>query len=294
MKDNLAEQYLIPLKQGLESLEFRTQLAFAVNSRRLHKGSPHHEELLSTDQPGAIRKIAWWMRERQEIASMQFCYVNTLVDPGRSDPAFAVFSSLRTILDSAAILCWLTQLSIDSEERVRRSIIVRISDSVEELELFEVQGASEQILSERVELLNEIASVSHHFGLQIQRRQDGQVVSTTPGKPPTREIVESCLKMQSEYDQCSMIVRETLGHFRDQQFRKTDRLNAAASTTDWGAPISPEQLIFVGQTNARAITRILWSFGRYFDWECDLIAQWLEPLYDTMNISADHRFWRSP
>lgn len=132
------------------------------------------------------------------------------------------------MLDSAAILCWLTQLSIHSEERVQRSIIVRISDSVEEIERFEALEYDEQILSDRVERLNEIASVSHHFGLQIQRQQDGQVVNTTPGKPPAREIVESCLKMGSEYDQCSMLAHETLGHFRDQQFRETSRLNADA------------------------------------------------------------------
>ena len=293
MKDNLAEQYLVPLKRGLQELEFRTKLKFAAHWNRPLKDSQHHAELLSTDQPNAIRKTAWWATELMETASRQFCSVNGLVDRGRSVPAFAMFTSVRTMLDSAAILCWLTQLSIHSEERVQRSIIVRISDSVEQIERFEALEYDEQILSDRVERLNEIASVSHHFGLQIQRQQDGQVVNTTPGKPPAREIVESCLKMGSEYDQCSMLTHETLGHFRDQQLRETSRLNAAASTTGLDTPISTEQLIFLGQTNAIAFTRAFWSFGRYFGWEYDLTVNWLETIFDKMLIADSHRFWRT-
>ncbi len=293
MKDNLAEQYLVPLKRGLELLEFRTQVEFADHWNRPHKDSQHHAELLLTDHPGAFRKTAKWATDLLETASWQFCRVNGLVDQGSSAPAFAMFAGVRTMLNSAAILCWLTQPSIDSEERVRRSIIVRISESVGGIEFLEALGSYRPNIDDRVMLLNELASLSLHFGLQIQRRQDGQVVNTTPGKPPAREIAERCLKMGSEYDQCSMLADQMLGQFRDQQFRKSNRLNTAASATGRDTPISPEQLIFLGQTNAIAFTRAFWSFGHYFGWECDLNVNWLEDIFDKMHISDDHRFWRT-
>ncbi len=222
-------------------------------------------------------------------------FIRSVVDPALS---FAVWTSVRVVLESSALAAWLFDTDIAVKIRVQRSLAFRYEGLEQHLKLLKSIGrqAEQDKLVKRIDSI-ESEAIALGFNKVIDRK--GRRIGIGQVMPSVTEIIRDILNEEKAYRILSAVAH---GHFWAlQQLGMQTVIDQ--STTSWDSiqadtkalqkHLRPEGVGYLCVMTASVFTKALWRASNLFDWDRVRLKEILESNFDRIGFSMAIRHWRS-
>ena len=221
-------------------------------------------------------------------------FIRCVAEPALS---FAVWTNVRTVLESSALAAWLLDEHISVKERVQRSLAFRYEGLEQQRKLLNSIGRHKERdgLMQRIDSIEQSA-VSLGYSSVVDKNQKrigiGQVM------PPITEIIRDVLDEETTYRILSGVAHGHSWALTQLGMQVLDTQNCTAwdaidaNTKSVQKHLRPEGVGYLCAIVATAYTKALWHTAHLFDWNPNHLEGILERNFDRMNLTEAVRHWR--
>jgi hypothetical protein len=281
------------LRDGLSVLRDELANYVRANGYEPQPQSPAERELTRFPRPESVHTAHGQACMLVEVTADQLtAFIKTVSDPVET---IAPYTCVRSLLEAAALSCWILDPAIDARIRVARSLALRYEGILQQQKWARAAGEDPGKASTR---LDEVAKVAQSLGYQAIKDARGQHCGAGMRMPSVTDIIRDMLDEEPLYRLLSAVAH---GHHW-----AIHRLSfALAPSQDSISPISGANLRGVTkQANvvgfamlviaaAIALARTAWYHARYLGWDRSTLATLLERHFDQLGATHAVRFWRA-
>lgn len=255
-------------------------------------GSVGEAEIKTFTRPESVHTAqsqAWIL---VEVTSDQLtAFLKTVSEPVET---IAPYTCVRSLIEGAALACWLFDPAITGFDRVARSIAFRYEGMLQQLRWARAAGTDPAIAESR---LADIASLAFSLGYKPIIDRNGRHTGAGMHLPSVTDLIGSILGEEDHYRLLSAIAH---GHHWALQQLSFDR----APHFDGASPLSGANLSGVVKAanvtafglfsliSARALAKTVWYQASYLGWDQRQLRAMLDDVFDRLGSTNDIRFWR--
>ena len=281
------------LRDGATRLrDVLSQLVIA-NGYDPRPNSPAAVELQTFARPQSVHTAhgqAWMLVE--VTADQLTAFLKTVTEPVET---VAPYTCVRSLLEAAALSCWLLDPDVDAQTRVGRSIALRYQGMEQQLKWARSAGEDPQKASV---LLDNIAKVATSLGYPPQSTSHGKRIGAGTPMPAVTELIRDMLGEEPLYRLLSAVAHGHHWAIQKLSFARDPR-------QDTLSPISGEQLRGVTKEpnlmamgmlafeSALALARVTWYQALYLGWDRNAVVAVLDSHFHEFGAQQAVRFWRA-
>lgn len=227
-----------------------------------------------------------------EVASDQLtAFVKTITEPVE---AMAPYTCTRSLLEAAALACWLLDPSIDTRTRVGRSVALRHEGLMQQVKWARAAGQDSAYAQRRVD---HVVATAAKMGYPPVVDVRGRSIGAGQRMPSGTEIIGLMLEEEPLYRLLSAVAhghhwaRQQLSFERAPAFDRVSDVSGArlAGVTKAANLTSFAMLVL---TAAVSLSRAAWYQGRYVGWDTNALCAILDARFDSLGATTSVRFWR--
>jgi hypothetical protein len=255
-------------------------------------GSVGEAEIKKFSRPESVHTAqsqAWIL---VEVTSDQLtALVKTITEPVET---VAPYTCVRSLLEGAALACWLFDPMIDVSDRVARSIAFRHRGMLQQLRWAYAAGEDAAKAERR---LADIAALATNLGYQPILDRHGRHVGAGQHMPSVTDLIRAILDEEEHYRLLSAVAHghhwalQQLSFNRAPHFDTASALSGARlSGLTKAANVTAFALFML--ISARAFARTVWYQALYLGWDRTRLRELLEEIFDRLDSRNELRFWR--
>lgn len=281
------------LRDGLSVLRDELASYVRANGYEPHPQSAAERELMSFPRPESLHTAHGQACMLVEVTADQLtAFIKTVSEPVET---IAPYTCVRSLLEAAALSCWILEPATDARTRVSRSLALRYEGLLQQQKWARAAGEDPSKASSR---LDEVAKVAESLGYQPINDSRGQPSGAGMRMPSVTEVIRDVLDQEQLYRLLSAVAHGHHWAIHQLSF-------ALVPSQDWVSPISGTNLRGVTkQPNvagfrmlvipaAVALVRTTWYHAHYLGWDRSTLAALLERQFDRLGATEAIRFWRA-
>lgn len=216
-------------------------------------------------------------------------FTKTMTDPVQT---FAPWVSVRGVLEASAIAAWIMDPTINSKERVGRSLALRhegLSESVKFLRAAKVDQAEIVRAEKRID---EVEASAIRVGFTKVQDKNRKRIGIGRRMPSVTQLISQVFNEEPTYRLLSAM---THGHsWALQKLGYTiHEDDGVSSHVKLKQHVSPDSVGYLSVKTLRAFVRPVWYKSRRNGWDLDRLRVVLESAFNVMEINDQERFWRA-
>lgn len=227
-----------------------------------------------------------------EVTSDQLtAFIKTVTKPVET---VAPYTCVRSLLEGAALACWLFDPAINVMDRVARSIALRHKGMLQQLRWARAAGEDAAKAERR---LADIATLASTLGYKPILDETGRHSGAGQNLPSVTDLIGSTLDEEEHYRLLSAVAHghhwalQQLSFDRAPHFDTTSGLSGARlSGLAKAANVTGFALFTL--ISARAFARTVWYQALYLGWDHTELRKILEEMFNRLGSRDDLRFWR--
>ena len=226
------------------------------------------------------------------IADQLTAFVKTLMEPVET---IAPYTCVRSLLEAAALACWLLDPEIDAKIRVSRSLALRFEGMDQQARWAKAAGYDPARGKQR---LQDVIVVAAEMGYEPVIDARGRVSGAGQHMPSVTTLIHSVLDEEPLYRLLSAVAHGHTWALQQLSFQRAPEFDIAS-------PISGRNLSGVTKGTsgsafallllvaAQSFGRAVWLQAAYFGWDVAALVDILERSFDDLGASDSFRFWRA-
>ena len=255
-------------------------------------GSPAELELQAFPRPESLHTAHGQACMLVEVTADQLtAFIKTVSEPVET---IAPYTSVRSLLEAAALGCWLLDPTIDATTRVSRSLALRYEGLLQQKKWARSAGEDPAKAQDR---LNTVAEVADLLGYPPVNDSRGKRRGAGTTMPSVTDIIRDMLNEEPLYRLLSAVAHGHHWAIQKLSFAlvpsrdSTSAISGASlhGVTKEANVVGMAMLVF---ESAVALSRTTWYHGLYLGWERNRLVDVLESGFDRLNANASTRFWR--
>jgi len=288
------ERYL-KLRNGLTRLDTEVSAFVESQGRDPAPGSKAATERATYQRPESICTVS-------AIATVLLDsvgeHVNLLVK-AMTEPinAFGCWTTVRSMLEAAAIAAWLHDPEIDATKRVSRAYAHRYGGLEEQVKLVGAASVSNDERKKSQDLVDKLERDAVALGYSVILDKKGNRSGIAEPTLSATKIIELMLNERVSYRVLSAVAH---AHFWAlQRFGLTTAAVQPSQSGDGVSTVAMEKSAGSGAGHAflvvcatKALAISVWNQCLYFGWDRARLVCLLESIYDDIERKPVMRFWR--
>ena len=255
-------------------------------------GSVGESEIRTFSRPESVHTAqsqAWIL---VEVTSDQLtAFVKTVTEPVET---VASYTCVRSLLEGAALACWLLDPAIGVSTRVARSISFRYEGMLQQLRWARVAGEDPTKAESR---LADIAALALTLSYKPILDRNGRDAGAGQHMPSVTDIIGATLDEEEHYRVLSAIAHGHHWALQQLSFDRAPHFDTASAVSGArlsGLAKSANVTAFALFTlvSARAFARTVWYQALYLGWDQAKLRELLEEHFDRLGSRDELRFWR--
>jgi hypothetical protein len=281
------------VRDALSRLRDALSAKVQSNGYEPRAGSPAEADLhawAGTESMHTAHAQAWML---VEVAADQLtAFLKTVTEPVET---IAPYTCVRSLLESAALSCWLVEPNVDARSRVARSLALRYEGMEQQIKWARSAGEDPNTAATR---LDTIVTAAQSLGFAPLINRHGERIGVGMQMPSVTELIRDQLHEEALYRLLSAVAH---GHFWAIN-RLGFAMNPAQDST---SPITGHTLrgmskepnvigmrVLVAES-ALALSRVAWYQTLYLGWDRPSMETILESGFDGIGANDVVRFWRT-
>ncbi len=216
--------------------------------------------------------------------------LDTLVD--QKIFSVAPWSCARGLIEAASLCTWIFEKSIDTKERVSRSLSLRFASLNEQIKLARYDSNHELVeqIDRRIE---EIENIAVGLGYDLVRDRNDRRIGIGQKKPSITALAEKQFGHEKLYRILSGMAHSTYTTLTSLSFKRENKDRKSGAVIREAVPIT-YQAMLVSQA-ATIFVKCLWLKIIHYGFDAAKAAVLFEKLYDDLKLSDqnNNRFWRT-
>ena len=251
-------------------------------------GSPAEMEIRDFSR---TESIFYWVSGFFIAANDYLKALDTLV--AHKAYSFAPWSYARGLIEAATICTWLLEKSIDSKERVSRSLSLRYTSLTQQIKLARYDGDNALIkkITTRIDDIEETTVVG--LGYKLIRDRKNRRIGIGQKKPSITSLVEQQFGQEKLYRILSGMAHSTYTTLTSLSFTKENLERKSGAVIREAVPITFQEMLV--SEAAKIYVKCLWLKTTQYGFDAAKAAVLFEELYDELKLSDqnNNRFWRT-
>ncbi len=255
-------------------------------------GSPAELEAEECSRPESAHTVRGQAFLLVEVAADQLtAFVKTVTEPIET---IAPWSCARSLVEAAALGCWLLDPTIDARSRLSRSLAFRYEGMEQQVKWTRAAGHDPSIAKAR---LDDVEQAANELGFSAvvdgRKRRRGAAESM----PSVTEIIKTVLDEEALYRLLSAVAHGHTWAVQQFSFARAEAAEIVHSST--AVRLIPVEkapsitgLSYLVVAAAKTFGRLAWYQSLYFGWDHNALRQILEAKFDSLGLADHVRVWR--
>ncbi len=203
-----------------------------------------------------------------------------------TEPALTVapYGAARGVLEASVQVLWLLESDIEPDERLGRSLSLRLAGIRDQATLLRSGGDSEGVLTLAARA-RELANIARSRGIAVKLKKNGSIDTIGPPVPSTVNLASKLPEGQIYWRLLSSVTHSQLTLVMTSSFRR-------AGSNLLEKHISADAAAVLMTRSARWFSRAAWAYLDYSGWINTELVGILEAAFDDMLLGEKERFWR--
>jgi hypothetical protein len=227
-----------------------------------------------------------------EVTSDQLtAFIKTVTEPVET---VAPYTCVRSLLEGAALACWLFDPAVEVADRVARSIALRYEGMLQQLRWARAAGEDPARAERR---LADIATMATSLGYRPILDKSGRHAGAGQHLPSVTDLIGTTLNEEEHYRLLSAVAHGHHWALQQLSFDRAPRFDTSSGLS--GARLSGltkaanvTAFALFTLISARAFARTIWYQALYLGWDQTRLRELLEEVFDLLGARDELRFWR--
>jgi len=272
----------------------RDQLSTFVNDAGVEPNSQSQArvELQEFRPPDSVQTAHGQGALLMEVVSDQLtAFLKTITEPVET---IAPWTCTRSLLEAAALACWMFDPSVDVRMRVSRSLALRYEGLDQKAKWERVSGYDPEQAYDHIAVIESMAT---ELGFEPIRDKNDRRIGIAQKMPSTTDLIRDTLDEEALYRLLSAIAHGHHWAIQKVSFKTTsapalDPKTGVRVATVEKAPLMVG-LAFLILKAATVFAKAVWYQATYFGWDTTKLTEVFEASFDDLNARDAIRFWRS-
>lgn len=294
---DLDDGYITSLRDAVTRLYDGTADLYAKQGDQPNPGSLADKEIRASPRPESIITACSIATQLIEYSGEHLTtFVKTLTEP--IEP-LAAWTCVRSMLESCALSAWMTDPTIDHQERVARTFAHRYEGLEQQLRFGRVASVQPTELDALEQRIDEVEKNAIALGYPRIQNFKGKRMGIGQRMPGATEIIKLMLDEEKMYRLLSAIAHGHSWAIMQLGFKPVNPAAGAATIGGIGVKCLEKQVLvkgmaYLGLGGAKAFVRPLWYLWTYMGWDRVPLTVLLDNVFDQLQAKDRTRFWRSP
>jgi hypothetical protein len=287
--------YVAKLREALTTFLGETQESLAAHGEHPAKESIAATERSTYCKPGSV--VNAWCLAQQLIelgADHVSAFAKLLQEPVEVN---AVWTCVRSMLESCGIAAWLLVPEIGARERVARTFALRFEGMQQQLKYGRAAATPAVALDLIKKQIDKMENDAIYQGFP-RLQKNGKRTGVAMQMPGATETIQSMLDEEAIYRLLSAVAHghtwALLGLGYAPANSVPDDVCGDVVTKPFEKKANFQAIALFGSTIMKALAHPLWNQCHYFGWNALDLEEILERVADRMEMSVAPRFWRAP
>ena len=256
-------------------------------------GSPAEVELKTFPRPESLHTAHGQACMLVEVTADQLtAFIKTVSEPVET---IAPYTCVRSLLEAAALGCWLLDPTIDANTRVSRSLALRYEGMLQQQKWARSAGEDPAKAQDR---LDEVADVAHVLGYPPVNDSRGKRRGAGTPMPSVTDLIRDTLNEEPLYRLLSAVAHGHHWAIHRLSFALAPSGDTTSAISGTALHLATKEANLTGMTtlvfeSAIALSRTTWYHALYLGWERDKLLDVLESGFDRLGANDAIRFWRA-
>ena len=223
-------------------------------------------------------------------------FIRCVADPALS---FAVWTSVRAVLEACALSAWLLDRDINAKIRVQRSFAFRYEGLDQQLKLLSSIGDYKNH-SKSVKRIDSIETSAIALGYKkLEKEIRGKKQRSGIGQvmPSITSIIRDVLDEEVTYRILSGVAHGHMWALHQLGMQKINKQSSSwdsihADSSDFQKHLRPEGIAYLCVMTSNVFTKALWRASCLFGWNIKQLESVLEKNYDLLGFTEAVRHWK--
>lgn len=247
------------------------------------RGFPRPESIQTAHSQGVLLV--------EVVADQLTAFLKTITEPVET---IAPWTCTRSLVEAAALGCWIFDPSIDARTRVGRSLALRYEGLDQQAKWARASGRDPAAAYDRMAAVEETAT---DLGFEQVSDRKGRRIGVGQKMPAATELIRDILNEEALYRLLSAIAHGHPWAVREVSFEVTvpatrDPNSGVRVARIEKAP-SMDGFAYLILSAASVFAKAAWYQTDYFGWDGAVLLEIFETSFDDLGAADAVRFWRS-